>query len=123
MLWRLGGDRFCDKVISEKAKHTGICQVLVVMCPKLNSFAALLSPPPTRCILFDEIYWFVCRLSVLMISHSLVCNLYRLATQKMSGLVFAEPLAIDLVQTLICSYVFRGPQWVGCSAVGHVHGE
>ena len=43
-----GGTYFVTNIFSEKAKHTEYAQVLVVTCPKPNSVAALLSPPPTN---------------------------------------------------------------------------
>ena len=41
----VGGGRFCDKKILKKLNTTEYAQVLVVTCPKPNSFAALLFPP------------------------------------------------------------------------------
>ena len=41
-----GGDILCEKKILKKPNILKYAQVLVVTCPKLNSVAALLFPPP-----------------------------------------------------------------------------
>ena len=41
-----GGHFFCKNCFQEKPNTPEYAQVLVVMCPNLNSVTALLSPPP-----------------------------------------------------------------------------